>query len=236
MFIPVVQAVQRLYPTKKFKVLTIKKQTDLFRYFGVDSDEYVETSPDKIRCENGVGYFDIVFNMSDGSQHTKAELCAIAEIGIDPKEVREEYGDRFPISTNLVGVHFSNTCLPNGANPTQENAQKIWQSIEDSGLIPIEINFIHDFYNPVNKLYDFVRLTTRGMPCKIENLAKTLLSCKKFVGVNSGPFFMALRLLGANNVMMLERDYKLSNVVRTNCQTLDIRGDVDVVTLRRFLQ
>lgn len=235
MFIPTVKALRNQYPSVHFRVMTIAKQVGLFKYFNIDSCEFKELSKDRICFNDGELYFVVVFNMSDGSNLTKNEKCCVDEIGIDCY-IAEEYSVRKTIESKLVGIHFNNTCLPDGANPTNEIAHKIWKVVEECGLIPIEVNFIHDFHNPVNKMFDFVKLSTRQMECRVENMFNVMLSCRKFIGVNSGPFFSAMMLLGVNNVMMMEKHYKLKHVVRTHVNILDINGsEINIEQLKEFL-
>ena len=238
MFMPTVEALEKKYPNIKFKVLTIKKQIELFQYSLIEAGEFKRTQildqHNNMYIENDELFFDVRFPMSEGTNLTKNEFSCLKEIGdITPIE---GYRNEEELNSTIIGMHFQNTCLPNGANPTRDQAKQIWDAVKEAGYIPLEVHFHHDFHNPVNKQFDFVDFTTRKMECNIHNLTTVIESCHRFIGVNSGPYFVALRFLGINNTMMIEKDYLIKNVVKTPCPVLNIKNGINMDILNDFIR
>jgi hypothetical protein len=217
MFLPSVKKLAEMFPETKFVVLTLDKQVPIFMKLGVFADEYKDDYP----CDF---IFDIRFFMSPKNT-TKNDYCCLVELGIEPVEDGYEYEIKTEMKP-IVGVHFQNTCLPDGANPSPEKAKAIWDEIRNCGCIPLEVHFIHGFANPKNKIFDFVDFTTRNISCSIDNLVDYIGICDFFFGVNSGPFFVALRTLGLSRVAMLEKDYLLETVVKSSVRTVNINSDI----------
>jgi len=219
MFMASVRALSKDYPNHEFVVLTLDGQHQLFHEFGVAAEAYQSDEAFK-----GDLIYDVTFPMADGKIQTKNDLCCQLELGISP--VTEDYYVQPTNDSKLVAVHYHNTCLPGGANPDEATAHMVWEVIREAGYIPIEVHFLHAFANPDNIQFNFVDFTTRKMECTIRNLLSVLNSCHKFIGVNSGPYFCALRTLGINNVMMLEKSYTLESVVKDKRgKATSIRGE-----------
>lgn len=152
------------------------------------------------------------FPMNEGQEEfTKGEWSCLHELGIEPR------GGHRAISkgkNRLVGVHFNITCLPDACNPDYETAKKIWQDIIDAGYIPIETHFEHVFHNPVNKKFDFVGCSVRGVHARVSTLLGLLNQCFAFVGVVSGNFHCALATLPTERVFFLQKHFKLECFTR----------------------
>ncbi|OYT15645.1 MAG: hypothetical protein B7C24_11970 [Bacteroidetes bacterium 4572_77] len=205
MFVSSVIALRERFPDTEFIVLCSKRDIPIYTLLGINAQEWTKDKDYDFYLK------DITFPMPPKGV-TKNDHCCNVELGLG---ITDEYLDILPRSKSfLIGVHFQNTCLPEGANPSEEQAKVIWDAIITSGYIPIEVHFLHPFANPKNHKWDFTTLTCRGLECKIPNLIKIIKSCRMFLGVNSGPYFCALNYLGPNNVIMLEKNYLLRTATK----------------------
>lgn len=229
MFLPTAKRLMILYPSISFNILTLTGQEKLFKYFGIPAESLKGDIVDGI--VNDVLTKTIRFDMSSPPV-TKNEHCCLEEIGIE--NVPEPLQKLRTNNSKLVGFSFQNTCLPGYANPSEEYCRQLWNITKDAGFLPIEIHFLHQYANPVNKRYQFVDLSTREMACSIENLLLTISACRKFIGVSSGPYFCAVQLLGYNNVCFLEKDSRLVEAYRSSLPKIRVKHD-DPSTLLEFL-
>jgi hypothetical protein len=206
MFMPIFYRLQELYPKIHF-------------------DLYVECGQEQIwksiKDKDAEGYdlvFSPVFPMSEGTNYTKAELCCITEIGIEPFTELSRLPYR---ESPLVAVHFNGTALPESVGCPEETAREIWQEIKDAGLIPIECHFKHIWHNPVNEKYSFVDNSVREYKADLDNLIGLLNHCRAFIGVASGPFVVAMSIM-PNSTLLLEKHHKLENYTHLPIKRVDI--------------
>ena len=168
---------------------------------------------------------DIDFPMTEGhTEYTKGEGCCINELGIKPVS-----GHKY-IScgqNKLVGVQFNITCLPDSANTPEPIAQKVWDEILESGHIPLETCMQHVFFNPVNKKYPFVNRDVREIPARVSTLAGLIQNCKAYITCVTGNFHLALSILPADRICLLERDFKAGSFTKLPIKTIDVKNYVD---------
>ena len=196
MFYPYFEYLQNLFPDVKMTLWTSIGQEE---YFG------------KVSCDEKD--YDIVFELqfpcsefSDFTKkYTKAEFCCIKELGIDYSKVKEYSLQIKKMKSPLVAVHFQGTSCPNKTNPNYRYCKVIYEQIIENGLIPIEIMFQHKYHNSKNSKYDFIGCTVRDCKPSINNLIGLLQRCCGFVGVNSGPFHLAMNIF-PDKVLYLEKD------------------------------
>ena len=170
-------------------------------------------------------------NEYDKTPHTKGEYCCLYELGIAPVC---GHGPVAGYGTPLVCVHFNITCLPDCANADHDTAQKVWDDVLAEGCVPLECHFQHVFHNPVNAKFDFVDATVRRCRPELKSLVGLLREAHAFVGVVSGPFHLALSLLGPQRVLLLEKDFKAVHFTKEKIATADLRNYKNEV--RAFLQ
>ena len=160
----------------------------------------------------------------DDETKTKAEVCCIEELGIEP------ICGHLPIKVKgLVGVHFQCTSVPWVANADPEVAEKIWNDIKECGYVPIETYFTHCFSNPSNGRYPFVDTHLRDSVARLDTLLAILNKCDYFVGTVGGNFHMVLSVMGPERVMLLEKDLKKEHFTKWPIATAnlkDYKGEV----------
>lgn len=169
----------------------------------------------------GYDSYQIVrFEMSEGTDLTKTELCASKEFGIEPDALSAL---KKHVSANkVIGVHFQGTCLPGATNPDEATAKMIWDEIKEAGYVPLEVNFEHLFHNPVNVKYDWVDRSTRGIAPDVNILLAVLSGCRGFLGVASGVWVAATEV--NKNSCFLEKGHKLENYFREDGDRIDINN------------
>lgn len=231
MFLPTIKKLMVTYPDIIFNIKTLRSQEHLFKYFNIISEPYDEKN--KIPDTETVITRTINFDMPM-KNITKNDTCCIKEIGFG--EIDEIY-KIYPENTTskIIGTHFQNTCLPDLINPSEQQANDVWNIIKNKKLIPLEVHFLHSFANPRNKKYDFINFTTRSMECNITNMFNVINSCHKFIGVLSGPAHCASMLLGLNNVLFIENKIKITDTIKTKCNVTNSNSETFKKDIEIFL-
>lgn len=202
MFIPVYEYLKRLYPNVKFHLYVENGQEEIF---GSAPWHGYEEEYDHI--------FSLNYPMCEWTDKTKNEMCCETELGIPYDPEVDQFASLERQDSPLVAVHFQGTALPGSVNCPEEVATKIWQEVLQAGLIPIEVHFKHIFHNPVNEKYGCVNRSVRDVEANLPNLIGLLQRCRAFIGVASGPFTVAMSVLGAGRVLYLEKGHKIQSYV-----------------------
>lgn len=227
MFLPVFEAVKLAYPEIRFAL-------------GVPLGlSYCDLVPDALELtgeetnDTTAGLpFDLVakitFPMNEGQNvYTKGEFCLLHEIGPLPGRaegpLNRSHGRIATHPTRLVPVHFNITCLPDSCNPDAETAERVWNDVLGAGFVPLECHFQHIFHNPVNVKFPFIDATVRRCRPELASLIGLLSRARAFVGVVSGPFHVALSVLGPERVLLLEKDFKKEHFTRLPIRSANLR-------------
>lgn len=143
---------------------------------------------------------------------SKPYRCNLDEIGLADFEWSSY---RWPISGFLprrasqkVGVHFSGNTNAEIKNPSIEVAKKIWDEIGLAGFDPLEVHIDHFFSLYEKTEWDFIPSdkTFRSVGSSLAEMFHYIQDCRYFVGVDSGPLYLAISLLGVNNCLGLQRN------------------------------
>lgn len=230
MFLPVLDAVRAAYPDIDFRLgvpmgLTYRDMVpEALELTGdeVNNDEITKHLPFDLVAK-------ITFPMNEGQEiHTKGEWCLLHEIGsfVNPDRpiaLQRSHGHINALQTPLVAVHFQITCLPDSCNPDAATAERVWDDVLQAGMVPLEVHFQHIFHNPVNAKFPFIDATVRRCRPELKNLVGILSHARAFVGVVSGPFHVALSLLGPKRVLLLEKDFKAEHFTHQEVRRANLR-------------
>lgn len=233
MFLAPYRALCAAFPTIHFDIGVPGGMT----YLDIVPNDAIEVTGDQVNDKAHELPYDLVakitfpMNEYDKTEHTKGEYCCLFELGI---ELTSGHDFAAPYPTPLVCVHFNITCLPDCANPDRNTAEKIWNDVLAEGFVPLECHYQHVFHSPVNVKFDFVDATVRRCRPELKSLIGLLLHARAFVGVVSGPFHLALALLGAERVLLLEKDFKATHFTKRKIATADLRNYQNEV--RAFLK
>lgn len=224
MFLPAYDALRRHFPLTEFKLGVLKGLTYLDLVPDAIELEGDEINNDELTSKLG---FDLVakitFPMSEGSgEHTKGEFCCVHELGIHP--VGGHGALPSAKRSRLCAVHFQITCLPGSCNPDEQTAERIWNDVLAAGWVPLEVHFQHIFHNPVNQKFPFIDATVRRCRPELKTLAGLIEHAGAFVGVVSGPFHVAMSVLPADRVLLLEKDFHRQDFTHSNIRTADLRN------------
>lgn len=169
--------------------------------------------------------FQIHYPMSehDNVKWTKNEWCCMVELGIDPID---EYPKIKKSASPFVACHFQATALPDPINPTEEVAEKIWNEILDTGLIPIEVFFRHKYYNPVNEKFKFIDCTVRRAKPSIKTLVNTYNHCFASICVASGNLPVSISIM-PTRTLYLKKAYDIECYTRKTIPQIDVTNYED---------
>ena len=161
----------------------------------------------------------------------KPYICAYYELGMSeftwkPYKMFNKYANR---NSKRVGVHlFGHTGMHKKFCPV-DVAEQIWQEIIDAGYEPFECHMTPDF---AEEYPDFVeadsmecltpdcslRYETASLGRMIQEIGK----CKFFIGVDSGPIYLASALLGTDYIIGLENQKKHNNFLPKHIITVPV--------------
>jgi hypothetical protein len=113
--------------------------------------------------------------------------------------------------------------LPHATNPPEKVAHKIYQILVRNNYLPVEVQFIHTFHNPINTKYPWIDTTVRGNTPSIEKLYSLINNSEWFIGVASGPLVMALAI-DHTKVIYLKNKLELSAYTDKKVKTVDVNS------------
>lgn len=166
---------------------------------------------------------------------TKAELCCETEIGCTKVW---EYANipnfprrNFTAKSKIIGIHYTNTALPEVFNPSREVAEKIWNEVLESGFIPIEMDFNHPYHNPVNEKFDFIDATVRRVKGNVFTLLNFLQYCQGVIAVPSGPLHCSLAMM-PRHVLYLEKNIPIKRFTYWDIPSVDVKNYQDGIVTK----
>jgi hypothetical protein len=161
----------------------------------------------------------------------KPYLCGLYELGMQsfvwkPYKMFNKYSNR---RFKRVGVHlFGHTGMNKKFCPV-EVAEEIWKEIIDAGYEPYECHMTPDF---ADEYPDFIEadsmecLTSdcslRYEKADLNKMLDEIGKCKFFIGVDSGPIYLASALLGTDYIIGLENKKKHNNFLPKHIVTVPV--------------
>lgn len=161
----------------------------------------------------------------------KPYICAYYELGMDeftwkPYKMFNKYFNR---RSKRVGVHlFGHTGMHKKFCPV-DIAEQIWKEIEEAGYEPYECHMTPEF---ADEYPDFVEADTmecitpdcslRYEKADLGKMIEEIGKCKFFIGVDSGPIYLASALLGTDYIIGLENQKKHNNFLPKHIITVPV--------------
>lgn len=178
----------------------------------------------------------------------KPELCNWREIGLPefkwvPWVELTNLVDNKKKHKKRIGVHFYGVSRGANKNVSYDDAIKIWREIEEAGYEPFEIHMKQSYVYHSNvdpdeeKFGEFVqKRTLRQSKADLKQLVNKVSGCQFFIGVDSGPLYVANALLGGKNVLGLQSDVsKIDDYVCNAIMVKSIRP-YESGTVKRILE
>lgn len=151
-------------------------------------------------------------------ESAKPFLCAYYELGLKPFDwkpflITNKWKD---VNSRRIGVNlFGHTGMRTKFCPN-ETALKIWDEIIEAGYEPFEVHmkpqFAHE-YNLQDRGIDYFPIANRKNSLRFEipdlqRMMEEIGKCKYFIGIDSGPIYLAASILGHENVIGLTNKKK----------------------------
>ena len=203
------------YPGVSFAYSTHCGQEVLFGSVDDDPEHYDITFDIGYPCSEG-----------DGLDYTKSDKCAIVELGLKTP-LEEDYTLPRTFPSPLVGVHFNSTsCTWLDAKP--DFARKLWEQIQEAGLIPIDTHMRHVFDNSHSVVHDFEQCRRiDNIPASLDKLLGLLGCLRGFAGVPSGNLIAACTVLPPRKILYLGSTTTRTRHYRLDTFEMDIRKPYD---------
>lgn len=158
---------------------------------------------------------------------SKVELCNYLEVGIP--DFKWNY---YKININCnpikrIGVHFFGYAWTKDKNVDIDTSYKIWNEIIKSGYDPYEIQMI-----PPNKvgIIEHPEFLNRGNSLRynfpnLKLMMQEVSKCNYFFGVDSGPLYLAISILGPNSCIGLQKNREISKIFpRPSINLVDVKN------------
>lgn len=171
----------------------------------------------------------IPIDISD--EPAKPYICAYYELGLNeftwkPYQMFNKFFDKH---SRRVGVHlFGHTGMDKKFCPV-DVAEQIWQEIIEAGYEPFECHMTPDFADEYPDYIEAELMDCLTAECSIRyekaDLAKMIREigkCKFFIGVDSGPIYLASALLGTDYIIGLENQKKHNNFIPKHIVTVPV--------------
>jgi hypothetical protein len=171
----------------------------------------------------------ISIDISDES--AKPYLCAFYELGMSsfiwkPFRMINKYKVK---NSKRVGVHFfGHTGMDKKFCPV-EVAEQIWQEIIDAGYEPYECHMVPDFADEYSDFTEAEWIGCLDSNCSLRyqkadlaKMIKEIGKCRFFIGIDSGPIYLASALLGLDNIVGLENQKKHNNFLPKHIVTIPV--------------
>lgn len=192
MFYPALEALRLKYPKARIDLVTHRGQESLF-------DTYDSTVD--YRC-----IFSLQYPLNDSfPNYTKTAFCCKVELGIDPKDVKDDCVRELPnYDSPFIALGLCSNCRPHEYGIPRDRAMFIYNVCNELGYIPIDLHFKTESDNPVNRPFPDIKCSTRDAKTSINNLFGVLHRSYAFIGGISGPLYSAIGCLGKDRVMLVE--------------------------------
>jgi ADP-heptose:LPS heptosyltransferase len=157
-----------------------------------------------------------VLNITNPKEEVKQNLCNLVELGIpdynwSPCDLSSIY-PRNNIGSKLIGVHFTGNSCSNLKNPKIDISRKICNEImllnHDSFEMQINYEYLRKEaktnFCPVPQRSTFRYNSNADLVALIDKIRR----CRFFVGVDSGPLYLAGAIIGYDNCIALQQTGK----------------------------
>jgi hypothetical protein len=197
------------------------------KYEGIYNIIFNIIYPEPPRNENELIEFNNKFHVDNIEKITKPYLCNILEIGLDEFEWKP-YKFGFELNnkeSKRIGVHFFGHTSIQNKDASYETAEFIWNQIIKAGFEPFEVQMLPIDVIQVTETPNFIgdRTIRYNFP-NLRIMCNAIQSCKSFIGVDSGPIYLAGTILGFDKVLGLERNRKFNKVCPEMMNVLNIEN------------
>ena len=161
----------------------------------------------------------------------KPYLCAFYELGMNnfvwsPYRMLNKYKDE---NSKRIGVHlFGHTGMNKKFCPV-DIAEEIWKEIIEAGYEPYECHMTPNF---ADEYPDFIEAdlmecltpdcSLRYEKADLGKMIEEIGKCRFFIGVDSGPIYLASALLGTDYIIGLENQKKHNNFLPKHIVTVPV--------------
>jgi hypothetical protein len=171
----------------------------------------------------------IPIDISD--EPAKPYICAYYELGMEeftwkPFVMHNKYKKE---NSKRVGVHlFGHTGMDKKFCPV-DVAEQIWQEIIEAGYEPYECHMTPGFADEYPDFIEADSMECLTSDCSLRyekadlgKMIEEIGKCKFFIGVDSGPIYLASALLGTDYIIGLENQKKHNNFLPKHIVTVPV--------------
>jgi ADP-heptose:LPS heptosyltransferase len=219
-FLPLFIELKKFLPSWKLTIATNRK--------GFNFVHPVITLNDSSLIRSMYRTHNFIFNISYpepvNTTLSKPYYCNEREIGLknfkwSPYKINRYINGK---SSNLVGMHFFGNTNQKNKSLDIELAGRIWSDLVKFGYEPIEIHngnkndkdIIPSFINSSNSI--------RFENPDLKRFTDKISECRFFIGIDSGPLYLAGSILGFDKCIGLEKHYPFKRYLPYSIDKVDI--------------
>lgn len=212
-FLPLFERLKKLFPYWRFKIgCAADRRLDCLSSSIITLDYDFRTYLSQYTYIFKISYPEPCIQDKRDKKY-KPYICNEMEIGIPnfewkPFKLNINLNNE---NSNIIGVHFTGNTNPKLKNINFLKMEMIWREIKNSGYDPFEVHMnttntydldYPSFINSNNSL--------RFKKSDLRLILDTVKKCKYFIGIDSGPFYLAGSVLGLDRCIGLENKIKFS--------------------------
>jgi ADP-heptose:LPS heptosyltransferase len=231
LFMPLVEELKRRFPRVNIKIGYDPKRD--FSFIGDLAYPIIITGDYRKILRQFTYVFNIQYPEPDMKKSVvtiqKPYLCNEKEIGLEdfvwkPYKLNVELKNE---NSKTIGVHFFGNTNSRHKNPTETCASRICKEIKEAGYEPFEVHMIHHFTKDQN-LFIGNKLFRKenSLRCEKPNIGtmiNKIAECKYFVGVDSGPLYLAGSILGFDKVIGIQKYLEIGRYLPIEIPKIDVR-------------
>ena len=168
------------------------------------------------------------------NEAAKPYLCAFYELGMSdftwtPFKMRNQWRDA---NSKRIGVNlFGHTGMDRKFCPNA-TVELIWNEIIEAGYEPFEVHMIPQFaeeYSCEDRGCDDLKLVNKNNSLRFEKpdlkrMIEETGKCKFFIGIDSGPIYLASALIGCDNIVGLVNLKRHDHFLPKHISIVDVKN------------
>lgn len=125
---------------------------------------------------------------------------------------------------NLIGCHFFGNTNQKNKSIDVKLVEKIWNDLMKLGYFPYEIH--NEKFNDNTSRVPFFNSdnSLRFQHPSLRKIAEVITKCQYFIGIDSGPLYLAGNLLGYDKCIGMEKNYKFSKYLPFKLDKIDMNN------------
>jgi hypothetical protein len=230
-FLPLIAELRRRLPEHSYSVSVNERGLDVL-------DESV---CQLVKTQIPAGVYAQIFVVqypepANDSERARPLLCNDLEFGIPDFAWAPLMLGSARQATRTVGVHFFGYSYHERKSLLLAEAEQVWTEIEEAGLTPFEVHDSRYSHGPNCRGAAFNKANSfRHQKPSLRQMMDKIGECSYFIGVDSGPLYLAVAILGPERCIGLQRHTRLAHYLPAKICTIETASGLKPGEVRETL-